>query len=127
MVKSRVAFAAFQLNTTCLSMASTSESAGIFAEKSVGNGMSVSLAMESIDSLISSGETPAERASASSSMSLWSRTTIWKYCIHVPAKGVFWRRDGDLNSGGKIPHDFQSCAIPGYATSALPHGGGDEV
>ena len=29
-----------------------------------------------------------------------------------------WRRDGDLNSGGKIPHDFQSCAIPGYATSA---------
>tara|TARA_Y100000768_G_scaffold32292_1_gene21233 strand:+ start:2712 stop:3134 length:423 start_codon:yes stop_codon:yes gene_type:complete len=29
-----------------------------------------------------------------------------------------WRRDGDLNSGGKIPHDFQSCAIPGYAISA---------
>ena len=29
------------------------------------------------------------------------------------------RRDGDLNSGGKIPHDFQSCAIPGYAISAV--------
>ena len=26
-----------------------------------------------------------------------------------------WRREGDLNSRGKIPHDFQSCAIPGYA------------
>ena len=23
-----------------------------------------------------------------------------------------------MNSGGKIPHDFQSCAIPGYAISA---------
>ena len=29
-----------------------------------------------------------------------------------------WRREGDLNSRGKIPHDFQSCAIPGYAISA---------
>ena len=39
----------------------------------------------------------------------------------------FWRRDGDLNSGGKIPHDFQSCAIPGYATSAMPFRVGNEV
>ena len=26
---------------------------------------------------------------------------------------------GDLNSRGKIPQDFQSCAIPGYAISAV--------
>ena len=36
----------------------------------------------------------------------------------MSTSGTFWRRDGDLNSGGKIPHDFQSCAIPGYAISA---------
>ena len=29
-----------------------------------------------------------------------------------------WRREGDLNSRGTNPRDFQSRAIPGYAISA---------
>ena len=35
-----------------------------------------------------------------------------------------WRREGDLNSRGTGPRDFQSRALPGYAISAagLPTG-----
>ena len=29
-----------------------------------------------------------------------------------------WRREGDLNSRGTGPRDFQSRALPGYAISA---------
>ena len=34
-----------------------------------------------------------------------------------------WRRERDLNPRGKIPRDFQSRALPGYAISAYLRGG----
>ena len=39
--------------------------------------------------------------------------------IDIPhlVKGL-WRREGDLNSRGTGPRDFQSRALPGYAISA---------
>ena len=39
--------------------------------------------------------------------------------LPIPTKTeTRWRRERDLNPRGKIPRDFQSRALPGYAISA---------